>query len=1097
MSDQRQRDIAIDPTISCCVVAPAGSGKTSLLVQRMLALLARVAHPEQIVAITFTRKAAAEMRARMAEVFELAQVKQASEVPEYERVTLELARNALDNAAKRGWSLPQQLERLQFMTIDSFCASLVRQMPLASRMGGVMTPAEPASDLYRAAVIELLQSKESLLLEHLPPILAALGNRWDSVIDWLSQLLAKRDQWQLALFPGQREQDALGYMRKTWELECERRVLQLNSDLAPWRAQLQEILNLLGLEEKAEYEPLHSHTAIGSWRRVAAFLLTQKGEWRKSVTVKDGFPAKSEQKDLHGAVLSEIREALSPLVFEGIALMPEALDDDQDWQIVTRIVAILPHLLASFWWQCQQRGEVDFTQIASAALEALGDDDSPTDLALKLDYAIHHLLVDEFQDTSTHQFELIRRLTRGWFEHNQVTPEAPKTLFVVGDAMQSIYRFRGAQVDLFVRAIEEGFNGLRLERLDLCRNFRSSTGIVQWVNQVFADAPSHNSPMIARLSANKAEPVLDGVSDIQLHAFVNDPSGAQETEFVVERVKSWLEADASTTIAVLGRTRSQLAPIMNALKDAGVAYNAADVERISDNVAVGDFVNLLRMIIDPSDKLASMACLRAPWIGASLEVLHRVLEIHSNLGTGDWHSSFYALEDHCDDASLQACVARFNAVLRWGVDFRGRRATRLWLETLWNGLAGFSIYHSDRDHSAIQTLFEVLEQNPAYLNAPWEITELLESKTLTTQVAARVSVMTMHKSKGLEFDHVVLPSMGRPGRSSPKQLFEWAELPVPHAYGFLLGCSKSADNKGMSVGNWLHEREKIALNDELKRLFYVAATRAKRELCITTSYKQDDPERCKPAKGSLLGQVEDLSAPAWQWHRPFSIPEAPPTSTSALSPMRISRFIPKANPLVPTSVHGGVEHDLVVAQEWHESSAVVGSLVHKAFELAIKAGELPRCDLYLRNRLLREAVILGYPAAIANRCVEQALSVVGSTTDNTDAHWLFVGNQWRRYPEYCVARQTEEGVETYYIDLLLRATSGDALRIVDFKTNAPEPSETPQGFEHRMLETYHTQMQTYVAIISEMALGLPEAFLFLTHTQRLVRFDFTTLKGTR
>lgn len=277
MSDQVQRDRAIDPTASCCVVAPAGSGKTSLLVQRMLALLARVSHPEQIVAITFTRKAAAEMRARMAEVFELARVKQLSEVPEYERVSLELAKHALSNASERGWSLPEQLERLQFMTIDSFCASLVRQMPLASRMGGVMTPAEPVADLYRAAVLDLLQSSEPQIREHLPPILAALGNRWDSAIEWLSELLAKRDQWQLALFPGQREQDALDYMRETWELECQRRVAQLNADLAPWRAQLQEILNLLGLEETSDFLPLHSPSAIGSWRRVARFLLTQGG----------------------------------------------------------------------------------------------------------------------------------------------------------------------------------------------------------------------------------------------------------------------------------------------------------------------------------------------------------------------------------------------------------------------------------------------------------------------------------------------------------------------------------------------------------------------------------------------------------------------------------------------------------------------------------------------------------------------------------------------------------------------------------------------------------------------------------------------------
>ncbi len=1096
MSDQVQRDRAIDPMVSCCVVAPAGSGKTSLLVQRVLALLARVSHPEQIVAITFTRKAAAEMRARMAEVFELAKVKQASEVPEHERLTLELAKLALSNASQRGWPLPQQLERLQFMTIDSFCASLVRQMPLASRMGKAMTPAEPASDLYRAAVLDLLQTKEEQIRVHMTAILAALGNRWSSTIDWLSELLAKREQWQLALFPRQREQDALQYMRETWVLECQRRVAQLNHDLQPWRAQLQEILDVLSVEEETDFLPLHAPNAIGSWRRVAAFLLTQGGEWRKNVTVKDGFPPKSAHKDLHTAVSAEVRAALSPAVFEGIALMPDTLEDDKDWQIVSSIVAILPHLLASFWWQCQLRGEVDFTQIASAALEALGDDECPTDLALKLDYGIHHLLVDEFQDTSTHQFELIRRLTRGWFEHNQTEPESPKTLFVVGDAMQSIYRFRGAQVDLFVRAIEEGFNGLRLQRLDLCRNFRSAEGIVRWVNEVFAEAPSRCSPMINRLSANRAEPALVDSSDIQLHAFVDDSNAARETEFIVDRVRSWLEADASISVAILGRTRSQLAPIMKLLKDGGIAYNAADVEKITDNIAVTDFVNVLRLIADPSDKLAGMSCLRAPWLGAPLEVLHQVQAIHSTLGKGDWHESFCALQQDCADPVLQSCLAHFNDVIRWGAVFRGRRATRLWLEAIWNGLSGDAIYSSERDHSAMQALFEVLEQNPSYLDSPWEIATLLESKTITTQVSARVSVMTMHKSKGLEFDYVMLPSMGRTGRSSPRALFEWAELPVPHAYGFLLGCSKSSGSNGLSVGNWLHEREKIALNDELKRLFYVAATRAKRKLCITTSYKQQDSARCKPANGSLLGQIEQLADAEFTWHTP-AISQVNAGTQPILGPMQITRFIPNTRPTVPETMLDNVEHDLVVTQDWQKSSAVIGSLVHKAFELAVKANRLPGCNSHLHRRLLQEAIHLGHPATTANQCVNEACGVIKTTSENENAHWLFVGDQWQRHPEYSVARRVEEGVESYYIDLLLRSTSGDELRIVDFKTNAPEPLETPQAFERRMLETYAGQMQTYVAIITEIERREPKAFLFLTHTQRFVQVDFTTLRGIR
>ncbi len=1096
MSDQTQRARAVDPKLSCCVVAPAGSGKTSLLVQRTLALLARVSHPEHIVAITFTRKAAAEMRARIADAFEMAQNKQVSEVKEYERETLVLAKQALANAEKQGWALPQHIQRLQFMTIDSFCAVLVKQMPLVSRTGGQLTPAEPASELYRGAVLDLLTHCDEPLQQLLAPIIAVLGNRWDEVVAWLSQLLAKRDQWQLALFPGQREYDALRYMRDTWSMECQRRVRQLNQDLEPWRAQLQEVLNLLSIEEKSDYKPLHASDSIVSWRRVACFLLTQKDEWRTRVTANEGFPSKSPQKILRDAIVADLKNTCSTSIFEGIQRMPESLEEDQDWQVVTSTVSILPHLLASFWWQCQQRGEVDFTQIAAAALEALGEDDLPSDLALKLDYSIHHLLVDEFQDTSTHQFELIRRLTRGWHEYNQENPNAPKTLFVVGDAMQSIYRFRGAQVDLFVRAIEEGFNGLRLERLDLNRNFRSVRGIVDWVNTVFAGDRNPRSGMINRLTANIAEPVLDGDSEIEYHAFVQDAKAAHETSFIVERIKQWIAVDPLQTIAVLGRTRGQLAPIMRALKDAGIPFKSSDVERISDNSAVHDLIYILRLIVDPSDTLAAMTCLRAPWLGAPLALLHCAQTIHSSLQTGDWCETLRELETECDDTSVLPALSHFNRVLAWAQHYRGRRSTRLWLEFLWMALSGPSIYASEADQAAIKALIEVLEEHPDYLNQPWAIEELLEAKTLTTPAQSVVSVMTMHKSKGLEFDRVLLPAMGRPGRASARQLFVWAELPAKHAYGFLLGCAKGASKDELSLGEWLHEREKLALNDELKRLFYVAATRAKRALCITTSYAQGEPERCRPSAGSLLGQVSEIINPPLVWHEEKSADKPLPEQGQGMRPMRLTRFIPDVFPTLPVISNAHLEHEVKVFQDWQDTHAIVGSLVHKAFELAIKAGQLPVVDRYLSLRLTREAMDLGCPATVAASCVKEALETVALTAHNPEARCLFTGNEWDRYPEYNVASRVAGRLESYYLDLFMRSRENDDTWIVDFKTNKPEPFETLEVFEQRMRATYHSQLQTYFQLISTMVPSEPKVFLFLTHTQRFVAVDVTTPTGT-
>jgi ATP-dependent helicase/nuclease subunit A len=110
--------------------------------------------------------------------------------------------------------------------------------------------------------------------------------------------------------------------------------------------------------------------------------------------------------------------------------------------------------LASLWLAFQEGGEVDFIEIAARASLALGDDEAPTDLAQALDYRISHLLVDEFQDTSPVQVELLEQLTRGWL------PDDGRTLFVVGDPMQSIYRFRKADVGLFLRVRQRGIGGI-------------------------------------------------------------------------------------------------------------------------------------------------------------------------------------------------------------------------------------------------------------------------------------------------------------------------------------------------------------------------------------------------------------------------------------------------------------------------------------------------------------------------------------------------------------------------------------------------------------------------------------------------------------
>jgi len=196
VADAATREKALDVNQSFIVQAPAGSGKTELLIQRILALLAVADSPEEILAITFTRKAAGEMKIRLLEALERGI---SDEVPaeQHKRETWERARKVLQRDRDRSWNLPENPSRLQIMTIDSFCSSLSRRMPWLARLGDQPGVVEDADDLYQQAAENLLAKLESdsgcsnsiaYMLQH-------LDNRMVQLRQLLVSMLARRDQW--------------------------------------------------------------------------------------------------------------------------------------------------------------------------------------------------------------------------------------------------------------------------------------------------------------------------------------------------------------------------------------------------------------------------------------------------------------------------------------------------------------------------------------------------------------------------------------------------------------------------------------------------------------------------------------------------------------------------------------------------------------------------------------------------------------------------------------------------------------------------------------------------------------------------------------
>jgi ATP-dependent helicase/nuclease subunit A len=804
IADAAARARALTPDQSFIVQAPAGSGKTELLTQRYLRLLSCVDHPEEIVAITFTRKAANEMRNRVLEALEKAKGSR-PEMPN-EAATWELAKAALARDETEGWNVIASPERLRVSTIDSFCAALTRQMPMLSRLGAPPAVVEDAEVLYREAARELIARLESD--EKVSPaivrLLQHLDNDLPKVEGLIAGMLARRDQWMRHVGSGEcpsREhieaalarviEDALADLRSAIptveapELLALARFAAENLRAAGTPS---EILVCLDMTEL----PGTTTDDLAKWRGLGSLLITAKGEWRKTVTTKNGFPAPSEAPNASEKarfksakdrfkVLIEKLSACPGLVEQlaGLFDLPPPRYDDSQWEVVEALYQLLLEAVKELWVVFQNRGEVDFTQVSWSALLALGTRDEPTDLALTLDYRIRHLLVDEFQDTSLSQYELLDLLTAGW------TPGDGRSLFVVGDPMQSIYRFRQAEVGLFLRAWHQGIGNVRLEPLNLKVNFRSQKGIVEWVNRTFARAfPARENVAAGAVTYSPAQAYDPARAEpaVMLHPILGR-SYASEAERVLALVKQALADPSQETIAILVRSKGHLREIAPRLRRAGLRFRAVEIEALGHRSIVQDLLALTRALVHPGDRLSWLAVLRAPWCGLTLADLE-------TLAGDDQKAALWELmQDTGRLARLSADgrtrLERVRVVMADCNAHRRRRPLRRLVEGAWLALGGPACAADATDLADALAYLDLLEE----LEVAGDLVELnvlaerVEDLFALPDVEAteRLQLMTIHKAKGLQFHTVIVPGLGRMPRHTESPLLVWAERPNPRA----------------------------------------------------------------------------------------------------------------------------------------------------------------------------------------------------------------------------------------------------------------------------------------------------------------------------
>jgi ATP-dependent exoDNAse (exonuclease V) beta subunit len=984
IADAPERRTALDVTRSFCVTAPAGSGKTELLIQRYLGLLARVQRPEQVLAITFTRKAAAEMRDRVLQALAAAE----QSLPtggEHEQVTRQLAEQALAASASCGVQLTRDVSRLSIKTIDSFCAGLTRQMPVLSRFGGQAQAVDDALPLYCEAVQELFAMAGSTRPEaaDLDALLLHFENNWEQLGQLLVTMLGKRDQWHEYMGARTSPEQAQARLEETVSDVTTEALTALGNRIDPWEDEIFDLFcyarGHLG-ESVPDTFPQACEADLDYWRALVSMLLTQGGGFRKTVNVRNGFPTGDDEARARKAHFADLvsRMAQVPGLEEELAAvnwLPCMDSNARSWRLVVHLSHVLPLLAACLLLVFERRGVVDHTQVALSALDALGEDDSPTDLALRLDYRIEHILVDEFQDTAINQYRLVERLTRGWGQHNSENPDAPRTIFIVGDGMQSIYGFRNANVGLFLKAREQGFNGVIPDGLALRSNFRSAKGVVEWINSSFVSAfPAEDSVRRGRISYTDAVAVkaADDGPAVDLHGFWGEGAREQEAQWLVDTLESGLASPASHSVALLGRSRAQLAPVMQELRARGIPFAAQEMDSLASSPAIADLLTLCRALANPADRVAWFALLRAPWCGLELADLHAISQSADNAKIQNIQAMLRneTLPDGISVAGA-ASLKRIAQCLRWAESKRERLALRVWLEQLWQSLGGPDSLVEARylqDAERFLQLVQAAEGEGVGLDIDWlqERVDRLYAGTDTPD--ATLQVMTLHKAKGLEFDWVLIPALGRSTRGDSRDILLWDEYnSADGKRGFLLAADDHSDDKTPGLYNYLKRQRREKSRLETTRLLYVGATRAARRLTLSAcvggaeSVDAAGPDLKPPPEGSLLAPIWPVFAQQMQLH-----PRSEQVSATTVADGTLLRL---ENPPIPHRVFAvpaeAGPNIPAPALNWLDRH--VGNTIHQFLEDLSRAPELPK------------AVCADMESGV--RCYLQSLGLFGEQLD--------------------------------------------------------------------------------------------------------------------
>ncbi|MGE0703351.1 MAG: UvrD-helicase domain-containing protein [Vicinamibacterales bacterium] len=869
LPDAAARRDAVDPSRNVVLEASAGTGKTRVLVERYINLLRAGVEPDHILAITFTRKAAAEMRERIVD-----RLREASR------------ESLIDLALWR--DLKDRLADIAISTIDAFCLSLLRELPLEADVdpGFELADDTEAPRLVDESLTQALRISRALAAkdDDVALVFAQLGERRLRVglAALLNQRLVAPQALHRFLAHGPRDltaavacRSAAGRLREQF-LAAPGGIEAFLADgpvhhpaFAMLAGDIRELCSPDALTLDARQGQAAFRVIVD---RLRGYFLTQDGRPREKAFAGTGFKG----SDCDSEDAWKRHRSRAAVMAPGIAETIRGFRRDLNVVQARGVWRIFAVTLRQYQRTLESRALMDFSGVLDRAIRLLKDMDEFAESRFRLEARYRHVLVDEFQDTSRAQWELVAQLVRSWGEGLGAAADAlPPSLFIVGDRKQSIYGFRDAEVAVLDEA-GAFVSDLRADgdpRRAITVSFRSVPALLALVNDIFESvdkAPERSDAFryderdrfpiepvedAARPATRKELrlPLDDGPA---LGIIAGDSVGAAAERVADEVVRLLQDAtirDRATgvrrqaqpaDIAILFRSRDSHRDFEKAIEQRGVATYVYKGLGFFDADEIQDAVALLRYLANPLSDLRAAAFLRSRLVRLSDVAIMRlapgpaaaILDGEPTARTAVSDDDRVVLDrvrDHVnrwlawvDRMSPSELLGAVLAETAYAFETRGtnRRQARENLKKLRFMVARFQ----NRGYATLARVADHLDQ----------LATGDESNAAIDAIDA-VSLMTVHAAKGLEYPIVFVVNMSR-GTGNQR-------APIRVTGG-------AANEASVSIADYQSEADEDVSareREETKRLLYVALTRARDRLYLSATVRDGV---CRTTRGSL-GEV--------------------------------------------------------------------------------------------------------------------------------------------------------------------------------------------------------------------------------------------------